>query len=348
MSKSEPFVFVVGATHHTAPLEWREKLALDAGALPRLEEKLGALSGLSEFAILNTCNRVEFYGVAESEQTLDALRRLFCSHQGIDVDAFVAKQLCKTHSDAIHHLGAVSAGLESQLVGENEIFGQVKDAYAAAQKSQRVGPVLHKVFQKTFQAAKQVRTHTGISEGQVSVANVSVDLATTIFGDLSDARILLAGAGEIGEQAAKAFRSRGATDLTVSSRTMDHAMELAQALDGRALPFEKMPDHLAQFDVIVCATAAPGAILSTAAVNGAMRQRPAAPLFLIDLALPRDIDAAVAEIDNVYLYNLDDLAAISEENRTARLAEITKAREMIGEKANRLWENLQRRRDHSA
>ncbi len=347
MSKSEPFLFVVGATHHTAPLEWREKLALDAAALPRLELQLGSLAGLQEYAILNTCNRVEFYGVAETEMTLDQLRALFCEHQGIKVDAFVSRQLCKTGSEAIHHLGAVSAGLESQLIGENEIFGQVKDAYAAAQDTQRVGPMLHKVFQKTFQAAKQVRTHTGISEGQVSVANVSVDLATTIFGDLSDARILLAGAGEIGEQAAKAFRSRGATDLTVTSRTMDNAMQLAQALDARALPFEKLADHLSGFDVIVCATAAPGAILTTSAVATAMRQRPVAPLFLIDLALPCDIDAAVAEIDNVYLYNLDDLAAISEENRAARVAEINKAREMIAEKADYLWQNLSRRRSSS-
>ena len=342
MSKSDPFLFVVGVTHHTAPLEWREKLALDTSALPRLEQKLGALPGLEEYAILNTCNRVEFYGVAASDGTLDQLRILFCEHQEIEVEAFVATQLCKTDSDAIHHLGAVSAGLESQLIGENEIFGQVKDAYAAAQKTQRVGPTLHKLFQKTFQAAKQVRTQTGISEGQVSVANVSVDLATTIFGDLSDARILLAGAGDIGEQAAKAFRSRGATDLTVSSRTMDRAMELAQTLDGRALPFDKLSDHLNQFDVIVCATAAPGSILSATAVGNAMRQRPAAPLFLIDLALPRDIDAAVAEIDNVYLYNLDDLSSIANENLEARKAEIENARKILNKHAWNLWLQLRR------
>ena len=347
MSKLEPFLFVVGATHHTAPLEWREKLALNAAALPRLEEQLATLGGLEEFAILNTCNRREFYGVAESQATLGQLCTVFCEHQEIEMDAFSAMQLRKTGSEAIHHLSAVSAGLESQLVGENEIFGQVKEAYAAAQKTQRVGPILHKVFQKTFQAAKMVRTQTGISEGQVSVANVAVDLATTIFGNLSDTRVLLAGAGEIGEQAAKAFRSRGANDLTVASRTMDNAMQLAQTLDARALPIEKLADRLAYFDVIVCATAAPGAILSHSAISTAMQKHPAAPLFLIDLALPRDIEASVAKIDNVYLYNLDDLAAISEENKSARTAEITKAREMIAAKAHHLWENLQRRREAS-
>ena len=337
-------LFVVGVTHHTAPLEWREKLALSADALPAFSEQVTILPGLQELAILNTCNRIEFYGVASAPAALDALRDIFCAHQGIDSAAFDAMELRHTGAAVIHHLTAVSSGLESQLIGENEIFGQVKDAYANAQTTGKVGPILHKVFQKTFQAAKQVRTHTAISEGQVSIANVAVDLATSIFGDLSDARILLAGAGDIGEQSAKAFRSRGATALTVTSRTMDNAMTLAESLDGVALPFDKLPHHLAEFDIIVCATAAPGAILTRDALTVAMRKRPAAPLFLIDLALPRDIDPSTAEIDNVYLYNLDDLAKISNGNRAARVAETEKARQLISEKAATLWESLSRRK----
>lgn len=337
-------LFVVGATHHTAPLEWREKLALGPERLPVLQSQLTALPGLKELAILNTCNRVEFYGVADDNLTMAALRSSFCEAQGIDPTAFEAMQLCKTGADTIHHLTAVSAGLESQLVGENEIFGQVKDAYAYAQTSRSVGPVLHKVFQKTFQAAKQVRTQTSIAEGQVSIANVAVELATSIFGNLTDARILLAGAGDIGEQAAKAFRSRGASNLTVASRTMEKAMALAESLDARALPFDKLPGHLAEFDVIVCATAAPGSILAVDALTVAMRERPAAPLFLIDLALPRDIDPQAASLDNVYLYNLDDLAQISERNRAARVAEISKARELIDAKSTSLWQSLSSRR----
>lgn len=343
MSADVPKLFVVGATHHTAPLEWREKLALDPTKQPELQSRLATLPGLQEFAILSTCNRIEIYGVADDESTLDTIRVTLCEHQGIEVDAFRALEMRELDSRAIYHLTSVSAGLESQLLGENEIFGQVKDAYADAQKVNSVGPVLHKVFQKAFQAAKQVRTHTAIAEGQVSIANVAVDLATTIFGRLSDARVLLAGAGEIGEQAAKAFRSRGATDLTVSSRTTERAMSFAEALDARALPFDKLSHHLSEFDIIVCATAAPGSILSVSALMTAMARRPAAPLFLIDLAMPRDIDPAAGKLDNVYLYNLDDLAEISEQNRAARVAEIEKAKDMIVEKSAFLWDSLKRR-----
>lgn len=342
MSDSQPTLFVVGATHHTTPLEWREKLAVGPDKMPEFQSRLAALPGLQEFAVLNTCNRIELYGVADDERTIDVLRSTFCESQGIELEAFRSLELCKIDAEAIHHLTSVAAGLESQLVGENEIFGQVKHAYADAQTGRTVGPVLHKVFQKTFQAAKQVRTHTAIAEGQVSIANVAVDLAKTIFGDLADARVLLAGAGEIGEQAAKAFRSRGTTDITVTSRTMERAMSLAGTLDSRALPFDKIAHHIGDFDVVVCATAAPGSILTKSVLKDAMRRRPAAPLFLIDLALPRDIDPSAADIDNVYLYNLDDLAKISEENRAARVAEIEKARELIGAKAALLWSSLSR------
>jgi glutamyl-tRNA reductase len=340
VSDPEPTLFVVGATHHTTPLEWREKLALGPEKLPEFRQRLAALPGLQEFAVLNTCNRIEFYGVADGSETIDELRRTFCGAQGIELEAFRTLEMCRTGPEVISHLTSVSAGLESQLVGENEIFGQVKDAYADAQAARSVGPWLHKVFQKTFQAAKQVRTQTAITEGQVSIANVAVDLATTIFGDLRDARVLLAGAGEVGEAAAKAFRSRGTHDLTVSSRTMEHAMAVARQLDARALPFEKLAHHIADFDVIACATAAPGSILSHEVLSQAMRARPAAPLFLIDFALPRDIDPSAGEIDNVYLYNLDDLAKISEENRAARVAEVERARGIILAKSAVLWESL--------
>jgi glutamyl-tRNA reductase len=324
-------------------LEWREKLALNAEQLPAFHSRLATVPGLQEFAVLSTCNRLEIYGVADDTSTVDTLRQTLCEHQGIALEAFQPLEMNATDAQAIGHLTSVSAGLESQLIGENEIFGQVKDAYAEAQAIHSVGPVLHKVFQKAFQIAKQVRTHTAIAEGQVSVANVAVDLATNIFGRLADARILLAGSGEIGEQAAKAFRSRGATDLTISSRTTERAMNLARSLDGRALPFDKLGHHLAEFDIIACATAAPGAILTGPALAAAMAQRPAAPLFLIDLALPRDIDPAAADLDNVYLYNLDDLARISDQNRAARVAEITKARELITTKSDLLWASLSRR-----
>ncbi len=340
MSTAGSTLFVVGANHHTTPLEWREKLALGPDKLPAFTGELGTLPGLPEFAILNTCNRVEFYGVAANGTTIEDLAARFCQNQGISPAEFNAVRALATGPEAIRHLVKVSSGLESQLIGENEIFGQVKDAYARAQSGHTTGPVLNRVFQKAFQAAKYVRTHTAISEGQVSTANVAVDLARTIFGELNDARVLAIGAGEIGEQTTKAFQSRGARHVTVASRTLERAMNLATRLGAAALPFEQIEANLADFDIVCCATAAPGAILTADVVRAAMRQRRAAPLFLIDLALPRDIEPAAAKLAGVYLYNLDDLAKIAEENRLARVAEIEKAEAIIAEKTNHLWHTI--------
>jgi len=226
------------------------------------------------------------------------------------------------------------------MLGETEILGQVKEAYAAAQTRHSVGPVLNRVFQKTFQYAKHVRTHTAIAEGQISVANVAVDLATKIFGALADAQILLLGAGEIGDKTAKAFQSRGARSLTVASRRLERATELANALGAVAIPFEQWPTRLADFDIVVCSTAAPETVVKLTDIRAAMKKRPARPLFLIDLALPRDVDPTAADEGNIFLYNLDDLAKIAEENLAARTAEVKRAREILTEKANLLWSQI--------
>jgi glutamyl-tRNA reductase len=332
--------FVIGATHHRAPLAVREKLSLGAESAAALQAEFAAIHGLREFAVLNTCNRVEFYGVAASPEVAAQICAAFCARQQFDTAEFEKIRLDLRGRDAVQHLVEVSAGLDSQMVGETEIFGQVKEAYAAAQSSGTTGPVLNRVFQKGFQAAKHVRTHTAITEGQVSVANVAVDLALTIFGGLAATRILLLGAGEIGEKTAKAFQSRGAAALTVASRRFERAMELAQALGASAMPFEQRESRLAEFDVVVCATSAPDLVVSLAATKAAMHRRPARPLFFIDQALPRDIDPAVSDIDNVFLYNLDDLAKIAEENRAAREAEITRCRAIVAEKADALWRQV--------
>jgi glutamyl-tRNA reductase len=248
----------------------------------------------------------------------------------------------------VRHLLEVSSGLDSQMIGENEIFGQVKSAYAAAQERRTVGPVLNRLFQKAFHAAKHVRTHTAITEGQISVANVAVDLAVNIFGDLSSAQVLLLGAGEIGEKTAKAFQSRGAGGLAVSSRTLARAMELASTFGAVALPFEHFAAHLHQFDIVVCSTAAPGSVVALTDVVASMKRRPARPLFLIDLAMPRDVDSAVAGLANVFLYNLDDLARIADQNRAVRAAKVAQARELVEARTQALWEQLARQCGDSA
>jgi glutamyl-tRNA reductase len=337
---SDKGFFVLGATHHTAPLAIRERLAFSVEAARDLSAELKRMPGLQEFTLLNTCNRIEFYGVASDATAAVRVQAAICEKQRFDPAEFAQFRLQLHGIDAIQHLLNVAAGLDSQMLGETEIFGQVKEAYANAQAGGFTGPVLNRVFQKAFQAAKHVRTHTAITGGHVSVANVAVDLAQTIFGALAETHILLLGAGEIGEKTAKAFQSRGAGSLTVASRRFERAMELATTLTGSALPFEQREARLSEFDVIVGSTSAPGTVISSAAVKAAMHRRPARPLFFIDLALPRDIDPAVAELQNVFLYNLDDLAKIAEENRAARAAETAKCRAILAERADALWRHV--------
>jgi glutamyl-tRNA reductase len=334
-------LFVIGTTHHRAPLAVREKLSLTADAATALHADLAGIAGLREFAVLSTCNRIEFYGVAADAAAAASVTAAFCERQDFDALEFEKIQLSLRGREAVRHLLEVAAGLDSQMLGETEIFGQVKEAYATAQSRRSTGPVLNRVFQKGFQAAKHVRSHTAITEGQVSVANVAVELALTIFGSLADTRILLLGAGEIGEKTAKAFQSRGAAALTVASRTLERAMELATTLGASAMPFDQHESRLAEFDIVVCATSAPGTVVSLPAAEAAIRKRPARPLFFIDLALPRDVDAAAAELQNVFLYNLDDLAKIADENRAARESEISKCRAIIIEKAEALWRQVE-------
>ncbi|MDR2674545.1 MAG: glutamyl-tRNA reductase [Opitutaceae bacterium] len=433
---SAPVFFYVGASHHTAPLALRERLALTAGKLDAIHARLAALPGLREIAILNTCNRVEFYGVAATPDcgpdcdpvdcnpaaaapgpgpavsaagpavpaiapaagahiaaatpaaagavppadtaasitpaagpdasaasaapaTLAAaptapaaagpaaaaigrIEAEFCALQHIPAESFRAIRRCAHGPDALRHLLEVSAGLDSQMLGETEILGQVKDAYAAAQTRRTAGPVLNRVFQKTFQHAKYIRTRTAVTEGVISTANVAVDLALKIFGRLDRARILLLGAGEIAEKTARAFHSRGAAALTVASRTFGRALALARLFNGAVLPLENVPRHLAGCDIVVCSTAAPGVVITREAVAAAMRARRARPLFFIDLALPRDVEPAVADLENVFLYDLDDLARIAAENRAARAAEVAKAKGLARQKSAQLWEQIAR------
>ncbi|MCC6414387.1 MAG: glutamyl-tRNA reductase [Opitutaceae bacterium] len=339
--------FVLGATHHQAPIEVREKLTLPATQLASLHYEFAAIEGLRELTVLSTCNRTEIYGVASAPDVVPRLQSQFCARQSF-AEAEFAKYAMQLHGrTAVQHLLEVAAGLDSQLIGETEIFGQVKDAYATAQKLRRTGPVLNRVFQKAFQAAKQVRTQTAITSGQVSVSNVAVELAQSIFGQLASARVLLLGAGEIGEKTARAFQSRGAAALTVASRRLERAMALANELGAFAMPFWLAPVKLVDFDIVVCATSAPGAVITCADVSTALRRRAARPLLFIDLGLPRDVETTVGDLANVYLYNLDDLARIADENRAVRAAEIEKCRLIIDARTDALWAQISPHLNHS-
>ncbi len=336
MEPTPSVLFLLGASHHTAPLAVREKLALDDARAAALATRLQQTPGISEFTLLNTCNRVELYGVAGGEESLAVLRAAFAETTGCAPAELDGVLHLRQHHDVVAHLFSVAAGLDSQIVGETEVLGQVKTAYDKALARQWTGPVLNRVFQKAFQAAKHIRSHTRIGEGQISVANVAVDLAGKIFGDLAPVNVLVVGAGDIGLKTVQAFQSRGAKAITVASRTLSKAEEAAASAGGWAASLSDLPDILATADIVACSTAAPGFVLTHEMVTAAMQRR-ARPLFLIDLALPRDIDPAAAAIANVFLYNLDDLAKIAEGNLAQREAEIARCRAILAERTAALW-----------
>ena len=334
---SSTTLFVVGASHRTAPFEFREKIALSLEQEACLALDLAGLGGVSEFVVLRTCNRLEVYGVATSPVWLERVAATICARQGVDGRDFTRFGYSREGEAAIGHLMNVAVGLDSQILGETEIFGQLKIAYSVALSRHSVGAVLNRVFQKAFQAAKQARSTTAIGSGQVGVVNVAVDLALKVFGELSRSRVVLLGAGDIGTKSAKAFTSRGAGQIAIASRRFSRAKEFAAEINATAFEFEAREAEMAGADILVCSTSAAGQVVSAAAVKAAMASRPARPMFIVDMAMPRDVDPNAGNLENVFLYNLDDLALIAEENRLARVAEANRCRTFIAGQASSLW-----------
>ena len=337
MAAHPAILFQLGASHHTAPLAVREKLALDAARASALGTRLGQIAEVSEFAFVNTCNRVELYGVVSTSDAFPALHAALGAVTGCTPAELDSAVTLRQNQAAIGHLFAVAAGLDSQILGETEILGQVKQAYEAALAQHWTGPVLNRVFQKTFQAAKYIRTNTGIGAGQISIATVAVDLAGRIFGELAQTKILVVGAGDIGLKTVQAFQSRGATAITVASRTLAKAEEAAALAGGWALSLADLPTAIAEADIIASSTSSPDFMLTRELIETGMKRRPARPLFLVDLALPRDVDPATAELANVFLYNLDDLAEIAAENLAQREAEVAQCQAILADRTAALW-----------
>jgi glutamyl-tRNA reductase len=344
MASVYPQLLLSGASHHTANLEIRERLAIAPDRQDEFNAELRRLPGVRESLVLSTCNRIEMYAFAEHPETRVTIDEFFCRFQGISVADYARYQLFLRDCPAVVHLLEVASGLDSQILGETEILGQLKSSYAAAVERGTLGPALNRIFQKAFQAAKWARTHTAIGSGQVSIANVAVDLALKIFGELSATRVLVLGAGEIGEKTAKALISRGAERFTVASRTFSRAGDLALSLGGDALPMENLASSLHRFDIVLASTASTLPILTREMVNAAVKRRPLRPIFLIDLAMPRDVEASVSTLSQVYLYNLDDLAKIAEVNREQRLSAVAECRRGLEQRANQIWEGLRDRR----
>jgi glutamyl-tRNA reductase len=300
--------------------------------LPDLLQQLTGQDGtIREAVVLSTCNRVEVYALCAggvdnaSDRVLDALSGL----SGLDRQK--ARACFYTHEGpaSASHLFEVTSGLDSMVVGETEILGQVKEAYQLAHAHHRTSIALNRLFQTAFSVAKQVRSQTRIGMGSVSVGSVAADLASQIFGELQDHTILMVGAGETGETTARALRSRGARSLRVTNRSWDKAEKLAAILEGTPVPWEKWEQGCADVDILISSTASPRPLIHRSTLEPHIKQRQGRPFFLIDIAVPRDIDRDVSQLEGVYLYDMDDLQVIAERNMAMRQKEIATCRQII-------------------
>lgn len=327
-------LFVAGLSYKTAPVEVREKLALQAARLRCHGCNLKLAAGLSEVVVVSTCNRVEIYGVRNSEQ--GNLARLFQVLSGSDFD-FSPFLYIKQGVEAVKHLFSVASGLDSMVIGETEITGQVKQAYQNAQQARLTGRVTNRWFQTALQVAKEIRTDTAIGRGATSVGSVAVELAERIFDrDLSGKTVMIIGAGKMGEACVKHLAKKAAQAVLVANRSYERAVGLAEEFNGRAVRFEELLEAMKETDIVVSSTGCPHTILRAAELAPVMSARRNRPLFLIDIAVPRDIDADVEHLNNVYLYNVDHLEAIVRENVSLREKELSSAQEIIGERAQAL------------
>ena len=341
MSKEQSLnIYLLGSSHQSATLEIREKLSISGDQIKTLYDQLQNISSLRENLLLNTCNRVELYSISPNPSASDLMEDLMCDFYSFDRQEFSLHSFKKKGAMAVRHLFEVSAGLDSQLVGETEIFGQVKESYQCATKLSNVGPLLHRVVQKSFQASKWVRTHTLIGRGHVSIGNVAADLASRIFGPIRTTNILLIGTGKVGRLTAKALRSRGASAVTVTGRTEKKAEDLAQVINGQSLPFSQLKCSLHDFDIIISSASVKECLLGKNELVQAIRERPLKPIFLIDLGVPRNFEAEISTIENVYLYNLDDLTEIANQNLRDRIAEIETCKKILHERADSLSHSL--------
>jgi glutamyl-tRNA reductase len=337
-------LFVFGVSHKTAPLAEREALAFPRESLGETLLRLRSETGLQEAMILSTCNRVEIYARADQEGAPDAVASFVCAFHKRSAADLARLTYCLTDADAVRHAFRVASSLDSMVVGEPQILGQVKEGYRAAEEAGTLGSALNALRNRTLAAAKRARTETGLGSGAVSVSHVAVELARKIFGELRDKNVLLVGAGKMSELAARRLVQAGARATVVVGRTLERAADLAAALGGRAAPLDTLRDELAVADIVISGTGAPGTVVKVPDVEAARATRRGRPLFLIDIAVPRDIEPQVAKMTGVFLYDLDDLHAVADANLRERRKEAIAAEALV-EREAREFLDWQKSRD---
>jgi glutamyl-tRNA reductase len=330
-------IVVIGLSHHSAPVTVRERFAFAEAAIPAALALLRERGLADEAVILSTCNRVELYAVTpkNGEAAFAGLRQFLLDSHGL---AGPLDDIFYSHSEprSVEHLFKVASGLDSMVLGETEILGQLKQAYDLALQHKFTGSRLNKSFQRAFNVAKQIRTETNIQRGSVSVASVAVELAEKIFDRLDHRQVMVLGAGETSEKTARALLSRGAHSIIVSNRSHERAIELAKELEGQAIHFDEWGRVFDRVDIVISSTAAPHYILTRQKLEPLMALRHQRPLLLVDIAVPRDIDPEVNLLDNVYLYNIDDLQAIADDYLKQRREEVVRCEAIIRDKAKEL------------
>jgi glutamyl-tRNA reductase len=330
-------LLLVGLSHRTAPVDVRERVDFQARDLRAALRALADRGSAHEAVVVSTCNRAEMYVACdETTPTRQDLVRFLSEFTAVPAGDVAPHIYDSADLDAARHLFRVAAGLDSLVVGEPQILGQVKEAHTAATEARTSGPVLNRLFHASFAVGKRVRTETGLGSGAVSVSYAAVALARKIFGDLSGRSVVVIGAGEMGKLTAIHMKSQDVRHITIVSRTMAHAARTAEAIGGAsAAPWTDLDAVLATADIVITATGAANPILTKAHIEAVMRPRRNRPLFLIDIAMPRDVESAAGEIEQVFLYNIDDLQATVRENLARRASEVTRAETIVNEEVEK-------------
>ncbi|HLJ54292.1 MAG TPA: glutamyl-tRNA reductase, partial [Chthonomonadaceae bacterium] len=333
--------------HHLAPIEIRERLSCPEHRLPAALAALAARPAVREAALLFTCNRTEIYAVVAGpdwEAAYAVLRDHLAAFHDMPEPLFAPYLYCKPLPDAALHLARVASGLDSLVLGEAQILGQVRSALKAAQEASTAGAQLNALFQHALTCGKRVQTETSLRQGSLSIGAAAVELAVRIFGDLRGARALILGAGKMSVLTMRDMAASGVSSIAVANRTYERAVELARQLGGKAIQYDSFPDAIATVDIVISSTAAPQPILRRDMLHPILRKRRGRPLFLIDIAVPRDIEAAVGDLDNVFLYNIDDLQEVAADGARGRAERAqAQAEEIASEEAAKLLARLRSR-----
>ena len=333
-------IVIIGLSHKTAPVEIREKLAFAPTAMERPLRQMLELPTITEGLIVSTCNRVELCAVTkEPDAAIAELRRFLAEYHEVTPEEINENLFDYQGEEAIRHLFRVSSSLDSMVLGEPQILGQIKTAYGYAAEFKTAGLILNRFLHKAFSVAKRVRTETAIASNAVSVSFAAVELARKIFDRLDNKGVMIIGAGEMCELAARHFVANGISKVLVTNRTFERAEKMAAEFDGKAVPFDSFVDHLAEVDIIMTSTGAPNFILGKRQMEEVLKRRKNRPMFLIDIAVPRDIDPKVNDISNTYLYDVDDLQGVVQANLKERQKEAGKAEAIVEQEIGQfhLW-----------